>query len=381
MVTTPVADVLNDVTVCDSYTLPALSANNTYHSAPDGGGSVLTGPITTSQTVYIWAQLGTCTAQSSFVVTVNVTPDVLAVADVSACDSYALPALAVGHYYSAPDGGGTQLDGTSVTTSQTVYVYAQTGTVPNCFDQESFAVTITTSPVADDPADVTDACASYVLGTPAVGHYYSAANGGGVQLDGSTITTSQTVYVYAVSGTCSDENSFDVTINPSPSFTIDSGCRGAQYVLEVIPATGSFDPATAQYAWSATGEGSIDGPNDTRSVVASGQGSYTVTVTTGGDCSHSETVSVDNTGCTIQKGISPNGDGWNDFFDLEGQNVTRLEIFNRYGTVVYKKSNYSTQWHGQSDGGDELPDGTYYYVIERAQGETKTGWIYINREN
>ncbi|RZJ68842.1 MAG: gliding motility-associated C-terminal domain-containing protein, partial [Flavobacterium sp.] len=77
---------------------------------------------------------------------------------------------------------------------------------------------------------------------------------------------------------------------------------------------------------------------------------------------------VDGTGCTIQKGISPNGDGWNDYFDLEGQNVSKLEIFNRYGTMVYKQSNYTTQWHGQSDGGDELPDGTYYYVIELGQG-------------
>jgi flagellar hook assembly protein FlgD len=44
---------------------------------------------------------------------------------------------------------------------------------------------------------------------------------------------------------------------------------------------------------------------------------------------------------------------------------------------VYTKSNYSNEWFGQSDKGDELPDGTYYYVIEFANGEeTKTGWIF-----
>jgi flagellar hook assembly protein FlgD len=47
---------------------------------------------------------------------------------------------------------------------------------------------------------------------------------------------------------------------------------------------------------------------------------------------------------------------------------------------VYNKSDYTDQWKGQSDNGDELPDGTYYYVIERDSGETNTGWIYINRE-
>jgi flagellar hook assembly protein FlgD len=47
--------------------------------------------------------------------------------------------------------------------------------------------------------------------------------------------------------------------------------------------------------------------------------------------------------------------------------------------IVYSRADYSNQWYGQSDKGEELPDGTYYYVIKRGSGETKTGWIYINR--
>ena len=92
----------------------------------------------------------------------------------------------------------------------------------------------------------------------------------------------------------------------------------------------------------------------------------------------SEDVIVES--CTIQKGISPNNDGLNDNFDLSGYNVSKLEIFNRYGTVVYSKSGYEDEWYGQSDNGNELPDGTYYYVIDFSDDETKTGWIYINRE-
>ena len=85
--------------------------------------------------------------------------------------------------------------------------------------------------------------------------------------------------------------------------------------------------------------------------------------------------------CDIQKGISPNGDGLNDFFDLEQKNVKQLSIYNRYGTKVYSRANYTNQWYGQSDNDNELPDGTYYYVIEFNNGQsTKTGWIYINRE-
>jgi flagellar hook assembly protein FlgD len=47
---------------------------------------------------------------------------------------------------------------------------------------------------------------------------------------------------------------------------------------------------------------------------------------------------------------------------------------------VYSKVNYEDEWFGQSNSGNELPDGTYYYVINFADAASKTGWIYINRE-
>jgi gliding motility-associated-like protein len=76
----------------------------------------------------------------------------------------------------------------------------------------------------------------------------------------------------------------------------------------------------------------------------------------------------------------PNNDGDNDAWDLSGYDVSKVEIFNRYGSKVFSKSNYTNEWFGQSDNGNELPDGTYYYVIERDGVTAKTGWVYINRE-
>lgn len=95
----------------------------------------------------------------------------------------------------------------------------------------------------------------------------------------------------------------------------------------------------------------------------------------------SDVASVTVEPCSIPKGISPNGDNLNDELDLSFYNIEKLEIFNRYGTKVYSKSNYENEWYGQSDNGNELPDGTYYYVIDFTDLETKTGWIYINREH
>ncbi|MBK8599343.1 MAG: gliding motility-associated C-terminal domain-containing protein [Flavobacterium sp.] len=59
----------------------------------------------------------------------------------------------------------------------------------------------------------------------------------------------------------------------------------------------------------------------------------------------SEPFNAISVSCTIQKGISPKGtgegDGLNDYFDLEGQNVSKLEIFNRYGTKVRQQHSHS----------------------------------------
>jgi gliding motility-associated-like protein len=99
-------------------------------------------------------------------------------------------------------------------------------------------------------------------------------------------------------------------------------------------------------------------------------------------CVQNHSILVDRIYCDIQRGISPNSDTQNDFFDLRLMNVQQLEIFNRYGTKVYSKMDYTNEWIGQSNAGDELPDGTYYYVIEFKNNQpSKTGWIYINRDS
>lgn len=111
---------------------------------------------------------------------------------------------------------------------------------------------------------------------------------------------------------------------------------------------------------------------------ASGE-SYVVTYTTAGPCPQSSSMTVQFETCIIPQAISPNGDGMNDSFDLSAFDVQKLEIFNRYGVLVYTKTNYTDQWHGQSDSGDELPVGTYYYVMRYQNGKEKASWVYINK--
>ncbi|WP_264510691.1 T9SS type B sorting domain-containing protein [Flavobacterium sp. N1719] len=219
------ADVVPNAQVCDSYILPALTGNNKYYTVSGGptagGQELLPGAvITTTQTIYIYVESGgriNCTNESSFTVTVTPSPVIAPIANVFACDSYTLPALTLGDYYTAPNKGGTLLHaGDVLTTNQTLYVYSETGTTPNCFDEKSFSISIYNVP---QMANVTT-CSSYTLPALALGNYYNGPNGtGGIINAGSVVTQTKTIYIFGNSGyspNCSDETSFTVTIVPTP---------------------------------------------------------------------------------------------------------------------------------------------------------------------
>jgi gliding motility-associated-like protein len=230
---------------------------------------------------------------------------------------------------------------------------------------------------------------SYAWTVPA-----GATNPGNVDSFTTTVAGNYSVIITNTTTGCTSASaSGTVTINPAFSFDIEDGCVGNNYMLEVKPLNNSFDLATAQYDWEII-NGSIpvavgnDEPTfNVTSYLNSTPASETlpltfgVTVTDANGCTQYSTIVLTTIYCEIQRGISPNGDGLNDFFDLEQLGVKNLSIYNRYGTKVYSKSSYTNQWVGQSDNSDELPDGTYFYVIEFNSGEaSKSGWIYINRE-
>lgn len=84
--------------------------------------------------------------------------------------------------------------------------------------------------------------------------------------------------------------------------------------------------------------------------------------------------------CVVPKGISPNGDGMNDGFDLEIFNVIELKVFNRYGMEVFHHGiGYTNQWKGQDKNNRELPSGTYYYIF-KTLFDTYTGYVYVIKE-
>ncbi|MBC7524907.1 MAG: T9SS type B sorting domain-containing protein [Flavobacterium sp.] len=219
------AQQMPNVSKCDSYILPSLTGNNKYYTqsgGPNGTGSEIpVGTImTSSQTVFIYVESGgriNCSNQSSFLVTIIPTPVVAPFPNVFTCESYTLPQLTVGNYYTQPNKAGTQLNaGSVITTNQTLYIYAETGSTPNCFDEKSFSITLYN---VDQLSNVTT-CDTYILPTLSVGNYYNGPNGtGGMLTAGSIISSSKMIYIFGNSGynpNCTDETLFTVTIIPKP---------------------------------------------------------------------------------------------------------------------------------------------------------------------
>lgn len=66
-----------------------------------------------------------------------------------------------------------------------------------------------------------------------------------------------------------------------------------------------------------------------------------------------------------RKVITPNGDGLNDelTFTCLGGTTNRLEVFDRYGKLVYAANNYTNDWQGTAPNGSVLPDGAYHFVL------------------
>lgn len=78
--------------------------------------------------------------------------------------------------------------------------------------------------------------------------------------------------------------------------------------------------------------------------------------------------------------FTPNNDGQNDVFEIEGtEGIDRIElvVVNRWGNEVYRSNDYKNNWNGGN-----LSEGTYFYEIIAHKGNERkrySGWVLIKR--
>ena len=82
--------------------------------------------------------------------------------------------------------------------------------------------------------------------------------------------------------------------------------------------------------------------------------------------------------------FTPNGDGVNDFFEVEtdGATVYVFRVFTRNGTQIYYTRSPRIFWNGKTSSGTDVSSGIYYYVIEETGTSDpceKAGFLHLFR--
>lgn len=245
-----------------------------------------------------------------------------------------------------------------------------------CFDEEIQSITVLASPEVIFTAmpDVCQEVPAFQI-TQAKEKNNQAGNGAyygaGVSLNGifnpaqAGIGTHTLKYVFTAINGCADSLSRDIIVMPTPF--VNAGrdtliLEGGETKLNAT-ATGS----DLVYKWTPSlGLSRDDIPDPVASPV--NDVTYTLTVTSDQAC-----VSMDNIFIKVLKqpevpnAFTPNGDGVNDLWNikyLESYVNASVQVFNRYGEIVYNSAKgYSSPWNGQMNG-TNLPLGTYYYIIQ-----------------
>lgn len=183
-------------------------------------------------------------------------------------------------------------------------------------------------------------------GTFNVAHYYQTTKG----CYSDTVVKQVVVYPFPV-------------VNAGPDQVV---LEGGQATLKAT-ASGS---TSYQYQWSPPTY--LNNINVLQPITKPAQDiTYTLTVIGAGGCSASDDVFIKVLFAPeIPNAFSPNNDGINDIWNikyLSSYPGATVQVFDRYGKLVYNSVGYNSPWDGKFNG-REIPAGVYYYVIDPKNG-------------
>lgn len=197
-------------------------------------------------------------------------------------------------------------------------------------------------------------------------------------IPGATAANAGNYTIRATIGNCESSANVAVATNPVPEYTYETDCVSGAFTVKIVPTqSSSFDPNSATYAW--TGPNGFTSTNNPLVLTNQPIGIYNVIVTNDLGCFSPQEINITRTFCDFPNVITPDNDGTNDYFDLTNYDVDLLQIFSRWGRLVYEEQNYLKGWYGQNMQGGYLPDSTYYYFVRLKNGQEKHGWIFVGR--
>ena len=188
-------------------------------------------------------------------------------------------------------------------------------------------------------------------------------------------------YTYTAANSCSNYAEQIIEVYPTP--VVNAGPD--KVVLEggVVTLTPALNIGlTVAYLW--TPSTALNDPEKPNAIASPTDDiTYTLTVTTDKGCNGSDDVFVKVLKAPVIPNIfSPNGDGVHDKWEisfLESYPGCTVEIYNRYGQLIYHSVGYSKPWDGTVNG-KPAPVGTYYYIVDPKNGRQKmAGYVDIIR--
>lgn len=266
--------------------------------------------------------------------------------------------LAVGStlisYTVGPDPNGCS-SRTTLTLNVITSSFSVTGTVKDlsCYDDSSGSITL-------------------VLDPAGAGYGYTWSHATSLATATGLSAGSYSVLVTDTSTRCKRSVSFPVAQPDSLHAVVTKESRVC-YVGGFLDAEVTGGTPPYHYAWN----GQLDTLNGKR-VTPDWGGTFTLVVTDTNGCTLTRLEDYLNIPCNnilVSEGFSPNGDGINDkwfVFGLTEYMKSTVQVFDRWGDLVFEKTNYQSDWDGVSKGGAHLPDGTYYYLVKLNE-PSKTG--------
>ena len=285
-------------------------------------------------------------------------------------------------YYDVSGNPLTLIDNFTNTTPNTQTITVRVVNSSGCSDETSFNL-ITTLPATAEQLANTTVCGSFTLPELDLGNnYYTQPNAEGTQLQpGENITTTQTIYIYAGIGDCSDQTSFSVTIEPL--ITVEELEDVTECGVFILPQLNNgiyyTQPGGAGSILTA-GESITENSTiyiyDTNEVCFA-ESSFQVTIDLIACEDSDEAIKL-----KFPKFFTPNEDGSNDvwkvdqdFFTLRGT----VTIYDRYGKLLYQFSAETGSWNGTFNGRKLTATDYWYRFVEEEGNTTVTGHFSLIR--
>ncbi|HHG84828.1 MAG TPA: gliding motility-associated C-terminal domain-containing protein [Bacteroidetes bacterium] len=193
--------------------------------------------------------------------------------------------------------------------------------------------------------------------------------------------------------------------NIAYTYTDGNGCQGvAAITVAINVATGTADagadqeiwlgnqtelaavlPALGTGAWTIVqGTGELAGATDPHSTISGLQDGLTILewTLTNGVCNTAGQMRIKKHPFEEKRGFSPNGDGLNDFFVIEGLErypKSKMIIRSRWGETIWQAPNYANDWNGVNHAGEPFPDDTYFFELQVSNGTHYKGFVVLRR--